>query len=411
VAAVEGEGPAVKGRALLVFVCVGCEGGDEPIVQDAGVRPPMREAGAAEAPEDDAPPGERDLDAGTRADARRPAASEDARAEPSEDARVNVPDVVDAQVDATPRGWKPHASWTCGMPEGIPDPSTAPLAFRARFATRALHELGKTPVGQRHLRELADGEVTGDALAATLLPGGFESWVTLANGAVELEQVVMLRARDGRYLYLRVCGTAPSEREPIRVVMDLEAPNDSDHASLQKAKLVGTRQVDASGNVTLEVHDVADVELGPTLQIDNPVGAVDQTWACKQATRTAGEEAFRENVAIGSSLSVGQTKNGNRNVIPITGGRVTGDVTAEVLAHGADFQLLGSRIVLDARYTLRGEGGALVLVRNCGPGSALIPVFEASVDGPYAFLNEDVWVSSTPGLGIGSVNIVISRQR
>jgi hypothetical protein len=86
-------------------------------------------------------------------------------------------------------------------------------------------------------------------------------------------------------------------------------------------------------------------------------------------------------------------------------------VTADVLAHGADFQLLGSRIVLDARYTLRAEGGALVIVRNCGPGAALIPVFEASVDGPYAFLNEDVWVSSTPGLGIGSVNIVISRQR
>jgi hypothetical protein len=42
-----------------------------------------------------------------------------------------------------------------------------------------------------------------------------------------------------------VCGTAPSEREHVRVVMDFEAPNDSGHTWLQKAKLVGTREVDA----------------------------------------------------------------------------------------------------------------------------------------------------------------------
>ncbi|MET0287077.1 MAG: DUF3237 family protein [Polyangiales bacterium] len=393
----------MRARVLMVFVCMGCEGTDEPVREDAGVRAPMREAGTSEQP-DEEPGAERALDAGTRPDA----SVVDARVEPVQDARMA--EQVDAHVE-DPRDWKPHASWTCGMPEGIPEPGAAPLAFTARFSTRAAHEVGRTPVGQRHLRELGEGSVEGDALEATLLAGGFESSVTLANGAVELEQVVMLRARDGKYLYLRVCGTAPSEREPVRVVMDFEAPNNSDHAALQKAKLVGTRELDASGNVTLEVHDVASVKLGPTLQIENPPDAVDQTWACKEATRSAGEEQFRENVAIGSSLSVGQSKNGNRNVIPITGGRVTGRVTADVLAHGADFQLLGSRIVLDARYTLKGDGGALVLVRNCGPGSALIPVFEASVDGPYAFLNEDVWVSSTPGLGIGSVNIVISRQR
>lgn len=399
----------MKARVLMVFVCMGCEGTHEPVSE--GARPPMREAGPPLAPDDEESDAERDLDAGTGKDASWVDARVDARVDAQGDAVRDAQVEEDAYVEPAARDWKPHASWTCGMPEGIPDPSAAPLAFTARFATRAVHDVGRTPMGRRQLRELGEGAVEGDALEATLLSGGFESSVTLANDAVELEQVLMLRARDGAYLYLRVCGTAPNQREPVRVVMDFEAPNNGAHDALQRAKLVGTRMLDASGNLALEVHDVARVKLGATLQIENPAGAVEQTWACNEATRTAGEEQFRENVAIGSSLSVGQTKNGNRNVIPITGGRVTGQVTADVLAHGADFQLLGSRIVLDARYTLRGEGGALVLVRNCGPGSALIPTFEASVDGPYAFLNEDVWVSSTPGLGLGSVNIVISRQR
>jgi hypothetical protein len=151
---------------LMVFVCMGCEGSDELVREDAGGRTPTREAGAP------AQPGvERDLDAGFHTDEREP--SVDARVEPAVDARVE-----EVHVALAPRDWKPHASWTCGMPEGIPDPSEAPLAFTARFATRASRDVGRTPVGQRHLRELGDGTVTGDALEATLLAGGFESAVT-----------------------------------------------------------------------------------------------------------------------------------------------------------------------------------------------------------------------------------------
>jgi hypothetical protein len=50
---------------------------------------------------------------------------------------------------------------------------------------------------------------------------------------------------------------------------------------------------------------------------------------------------------------------------------------------GADYQLAGgSGTTLDARYTLAPSDGNFIIVRNCGPSNALIPVFEAAADAP-----------------------------
>jgi hypothetical protein len=55
---------------------------------------------------------------------------------------------------------------------------------------------------------------------------------------------------------------------------------------------------------------------------------------------------------------------------------------------GGDYQLaIGDALTLDARYLLELEDGELVMVRNCGAVGALVPTFEARVDGPYAWLN------------------------
>ncbi len=43
---------------------------------------------------------------------------------------------------------------------------------------------------------------------------------------------------------------------------------------------------------------------------------------------------FTESVALGSSISVGQSKRGNRNIIPITGGTVTGKIKGKVVPGG-----------------------------------------------------------------------------
>jgi hypothetical protein len=132
-----------------------------------------------------------------------------------------------------------------------------------------------------------------------------------------------------------------------------------------------------------------------------------QVWDCGQASGRQGPVAFTETVGIGSSVSVGASKRGTRNAIPITGGSVSGRLEGKVRAGGADYQLLDQGFVLDARYTLETNDGEIVLVRNCGPASGLLPTFETRSDGPYDWLNTGRWRSSSPGITIGAVIITI----
>lgn len=79
-------------------------------------------------------------------------------------------------------------------------------------------------------------------------------------------------------------------------------------------------------------------------------------------------------VTVGVPLDIGVTPRGRRRMIPITGGRATGDGwRAAVLAGGADHQLLAHDALadLDARYVLQTDAGDLIYVQNravrCGP--------------------------------------------
>ena len=72
-------------------------------------------------------------------------------------------------------------------------------------------------------------------------------------------------------------------------------------------------------------------------------------------------------VTVGQPQEVGSTALGLRRVIPIIGGSATGvGWTAQVLAGGADFQLVVSDrlALLDARYCLQTDGGDLIYVQN-----------------------------------------------
>ncbi|WP_439598434.1 DUF3237 domain-containing protein [Falsiroseomonas sp.] len=74
-------------------------------------------------------------------------------------------------------------------------------------------------------------------------------------------------------------------------------------------------------------------------------------------------------VAVGPPLSLGAGPLGERRIVPILGGTVTGPrLEGEVLAGGADFQLIRPDRVaeIEARYTLRLTDGALVQVTNRG---------------------------------------------
>jgi hypothetical protein len=307
----------------------------------------------------------------------------------------------------------PHPSWDCGMPDGIPPPSAGSLVFEVDFMLGEVFDLGTTQYGKRVQIDVKGGSVEGPKLDGRVLTGGLEYQLALANGVQEVESVHVLRASDNAAIYVRVCGVAPAAGNETRVVADFEAGNSGAHAWLNTGRYVGTRTYDAvAGSLKLALYSVADgAATSEVVRVSEPDGAVQQSWACKVAAGSQGAEVYRETVGIGGSISVGASKRGSRNIIPITGGSFSGRLSGEILASGADYQLFGAAFELDARYTLRTDDDELIIVRNCGPASTLVPVFEARSDGPYAWLNANTWLSSSPSVGLGSVSLTIYETR
>ena len=74
-------------------------------------------------------------------------------------------------------------------------------------------------------------------------------------------------------------------------------------------------------------------------------------------------------VEVGEPIAIGETPQGLRRVVPITGGTIRGErLNGTVLAGGADFQIIGPDgfTRLEARYVIRLDDGALVYVDNRG---------------------------------------------
>lgn len=74
-------------------------------------------------------------------------------------------------------------------------------------------------------------------------------------------------------------------------------------------------------------------------------------------------------VKVAAPQMIGAVITGERRVIPITGGRFEGArMRGEILPGGADWQIVAAdgTALLEARYTLRTEDGALIYVRNLG---------------------------------------------
>ena len=309
--------------------------------------------------------------------------------------------------------WVPDPSWACGVPEGFVPPTRGQLVFDATFDLGDTHDVGATQYGQRRVLDVRGGSIMGEKLAASVLTGGLELELTLSNGARELEQLHMLRASDGTLIYLRGCGVAPAGESTMRFVPDFEVATSSGLAWLNTGKFVGTRTVDAAAKkITLAVYDVSKVTASePRTTLKDPAGVANQPWECSTMTGAKGDSVFTETVGIGSSLAVGASKRGTRNVIPITGGSVTGRVTGKVLPGGADFQIVSGTAKLDARYTLASNDGEFIIIRNCGSFGALIPQFETRAAGPYAFLNANTFVSSDPGSATGGVSITIYERK
>ena len=303
------------------------------------------------------------------------------------------------------------------MPEGIPAPERGVPVLVATMKLDQVYDVGKTPYGHREVFVVQGGEVTGAKITGSVLPGGLDFQLSFSNGAMEIEQVFVLRTGDGKFIYLRNAGTAADQGD-VRMVPDFEAPNTSSYAWLNTGKYAGRREVDlAARTMKITVYDISGVAVAPTpansVAVTKPAELPDQPWNFRKATAAEqrGGQIISENVALGASQSVGATKRGNRNIIPITGGTITGRITGKVLAGGADYQNLGNPMTIDAHYLWQTSDGEVIIVRNGGSMGSLVPTFEARVDGKYAWLNSGLYLSSNPGMGSGGIGLTFYESK
>jgi hypothetical protein len=305
----------------------------------------------------------------------------------------------------------PHKSWSCGMPGGIPVPERGVPVFEANLKLDQAYDVGKTLYGQRDVFVIQGGTVSGEKINGWVMSGGLDFQLSFSNGGMEIEEIFVLRTGDGKYIYLRSAGTAV-DRSDVRMVPDFEAPNASGYSWLNTGKYAGRRVVDlAAKTMKLSVYDVSCVDTAPnatnSVQITKPADVQDQPWDYRKAAaeEKRGDPLITENVTLAAGQSVGATKAGNRNIIPITGGTLDGKITGKVLAGGADYQNPANPMTIDARYLWQASNGDVIIVRNGGTMGLLAPMFEVRVDSKYSWLNKGLYLSSSPGMGVGGVKL------
>jgi hypothetical protein len=145
------------------------------------------------------------------------------------------------------------------------------------------------------------------------------------------------------------------------------------------------------------------------VRIAKPADAPSQPWnnRARGAGEKQGEELIIESVGLSPSQRVGPSKRGTRNIIPITGGDLSGRITGKVLSGGADYQNLSAPPAIDARNLWQASDGEIIIVRNTTSTGGLVPIFEARVDSKYAYLNSGFFLSSNPGVANGGVKITM----
>jgi len=307
----------------------------------------------------------------------------------------------------------PHGSWDCGMKEGIPSPESGSLIFETQLKLDRLANVGKTPYGNRRVAVALEGSTTGPKFTGTVMTGALDFELTLSNGTVEVEQIFVFRTSDGKYIYSRNAGVGADAKD-VRMAMDFEAPNGSSAEWMNSGKYVAQRTLDEKANtLTVRVYDVSTVTIptgAPNItRIVKPSDAPPQPWnnRPKGTDEKPGKELIVESVGLSPSQRVGASKRGNRNIIPITGGDLSGRITGKVLSGGADYQNLSGPPAIDARYLWQASDGEVIIVRNTTSTGGLVPIFETRVDSPYAYLNTGKFLSSNPGIANGGVKITM----
>ncbi|MFV0374313.1 DUF3237 domain-containing protein [Microbacterium sp.] len=95
------------------------------------------------------------------------------------------------------------------------------------------------------------------------------------------------------------------------------------------------------------------------------------------------EPAFEVVAELGALEDHGDTRVGHRRIIPVIGGRVTGEFEGEILPGGADWQIVrrDGSIDVDGRYSARATDGALAYMHAVGVRSGDPDVLESLLRG------------------------------
>ena len=113
-----------------------------------------------------------------------------------------------------------------------------------------------------------------------------------------------------------------ANQNDVRIVPDIEAPNNGSYNWLNSGKYAARRVVDtAAKTMKISVYDISSVAVNPdstnSITVTKPEGVQSQSWDYRKAySERKGNVFITELVNLGGSQSVGATKNnGNRNII------------------------------------------------------------------------------------------------
>ena len=144
-----------------------------------------------------------------------------------------------------------------------------------------------------------------------------------------------------------------------------------------------------------------------------PTSNIEDDFDSEQFTAPKLEFVCELKVTIDQPINLGKTSEGERVVIPITGGIFEGPkLKGTVLKGGADYQYVnsdGTRTQLDAQYTIKTDDDILIKVRNKGliythehnnPSEVYFraaPKFEAPINSKYSWLNNAIFICKPVG--------------
>jgi hypothetical protein len=132
----------------------------------------------------------------------------------------------------------------------------------------------------------------------------------------------------------------------------------------------------------------------------------DPGWACGMEDGipppTKGELAFTITLNISAEHEVGKTPYGQRRLLDVSGGTITGDrLQGTVVTGGLEYELtLDNGVVEYQSINVLETSAGRIFVRSCGvardkdSGARIIPDFEATTSGANAFLNTGKWVAT-----------------